>query len=378
LAEAVLKAADLLSSQLRTAQETEAGLMKAEAEQQKNASELGQKSIEYNGLTHEMESNRSMYQSVLNNLKQTDVSKQWNQTPIRIVEPAFAYGPIRPKKSLIISATATGGFMLGLAIALGLSVMDTSLKTVDEAEKLLRLPALAAVPRRKLKTNSKRVPLPMLDDPKGSVAEAFRSLRANLSLLGRQEQRRTFLFTSAHPSEGKTFTCCNYAIVSAQMGVRTLLIDADLRRPAISQIFFGQTKKPGLADCLSGQASVQNAVLPSEVANLSILPAGSTVPNPAELLSSAEFAAVVKEAMLLYDRVIVDTAPVNAVSDTLMLAPHVQTICLVVRAGSTHGRSVMRAIKILTDIQCKPAGIVLNYLPEHRGIGYYYYYYSGE
>ncbi len=159
---------------------------------------------------------------------------------MRIAEPAYAYGPIRPDKTKIIGTALAGGLILGVAVAILLSLLDSSLKTVDETEKLLGLPVLSAVPRRKITKNLKSVGLAMVDEPKGPVAEAFRTLRSSLSLLGRRERRRTFLFTSAIPSEGKSFTCCNYAVVSAQMGVRTLLIDADLRRPAISSIFLAR------------------------------------------------------------------------------------------------------------------------------------------
>ena len=377
--DAVLKAADLLQAELRNVQETEAGLVNAEAEQQKKAAELNQKAIQYNALTREMESNRAMYQSVLNRVKETDVTNQWTEAPVRIAEPAYAYAPdpARQNEDHWRRAWQEAWRLASRQQSL-CPMLDSSIKTVDETEKLLGLPILSAVPRRKITKNLPSVGLAMIDEPKGPVAESFRTLRSSLSLLGRREQRRTFLFTSAIPAEGKSFTCCNYAVVSAQMGVRTLLIDADLRRPAISSLFFGEKRKPGLADCLAGQAGLQNAAIPTEIPNLTVLPAGSTAPNPAELLASTEFAAIIQEALLLYDRVIVDTAPVNAVSDTLVLAPHVQTICLVIRAGSTPRKAAMRAAKALTDIQCKPAGVVLNYLPERHGIGYYYYYYSGE
>lgn len=220
--------------------------------------------------------------------------------------------------------------------------------------------------------------LPVISDAKGALAESFRSLRSSLSLLGREELRRTFLFTSALPSEGKTFTCSNYAITCAQLGVTTLLIDADLRKPAISRLFFNESKKPGLSDCLAGHATLDEAICTSEIEKLSILPAGSLAPNPAELLASSEFSHLLEQALQKYDRIVIDTAPINAVSDTLILTPHVQSICLVVRAAYTPRAAVQRALKMLADIKCRPVGTILNRLPHGHGAGYYYYYYTGE
>ncbi len=373
-------AAELLSASFRSAQETEAEFARALQDQEKRSLELSEKAIPYNVLTREMESNRTMYESVLARLKETDVTKELDQTQVRVVESAFSFGPVRPDKPKILIAGLLGGLIVGIGLAFGLSLLDTSVKTVDDAEEVLGLPVLAAVPRLKGggKNDADGGGFPVLADPKGTAAEAFRSLRSSLALLGRQDSRRTFLFTSAVPSEGKTFTCSNYALVSAQQGISTLLIDADLRRPSVSKLFYGEARKPGLSDCLAGQAGLKSSVCDTDLENLKVLTAGSTAPNPAELLASDDFPALLKEALLHYDRVIIDTAPINAVSDTLMLAPHVQTICLVVRAASTPKAAAQRACKALEAIKCKPAGLVLNRLPQGHGAGYYYYYSAGE
>ncbi len=376
----VVNASNLLGASFRSAQEIEKEFIRALQEQEKRTLELNQKAIPYNALTRELESTRTMYDSVLTRLKETDVTKELDQTPVRVIESAIAFGPVRPDKKKILISGLLGGLAAGMGLAFGVSLLDTSLKTVDETEQALGLPVLAAVPRIKNagKGDDSGVALAALTDPKGTVAEAFRSLRSSLALLGRQENRKTFLFTSAIPSEGKSFTCSNYAIVSAQLGLSTLLIDADLRRPRLSKIFFGETRRPGLAECLAGQTRLQDAVCSTELENLKVLTAGSTAPNPAELLGTDDFAALLKEALLRYDRIIIDTAPVHAVSDALMLAPHVQTVCLVVRAASTPKAATQRASKALIDIGCKPAGVILNRLPQGHGAGYYYYYSAGE
>jgi capsular exopolysaccharide synthesis family protein len=379
-AQVIASAADLLSGSFRNAQETEGEFARALADQEARALQLSEKGIQYNVLTRDVDSNRTMYETVLARLKETDVTKDLDQTQVRVVENAFSFGPVRPDKKKILIGAIVGGIVVGIALAVGLSLLDTSLKTVDETEEALGLPVLTAVPKTKVKERADAAGggFPVLNDAKGQTAESFRSLRSSLALLGRQEARRTFLFTSAIPSEGKSFSCSNYALVSAQLRVSTLLIDADLRRPSISKLFFGENRKPGLSDCLAGQATLENSVCSTDLEHLKVLPAGTIAPNPAELLSSDDFAALLKEALLRYDRVIIDTAPVNAVSDTLMLAPHVQTICMVVGAASTPKAAVQRACKALVDINCKPAGLILNRVPQRHGAGYYYHYSAGE
>jgi capsular exopolysaccharide synthesis family protein len=376
----VLSAAGLVEASFRTAQETEAQFAQAVHEQEKRALELNRIAIQYNVLAREMESNRALYESVLSRMKEMDVSKQLDQTPVKVVEPAYAYGPIRPNVRQIILRGAFAGLVFGVGVAFGLSRLDTSLKTVDQAEQLLGLPVFSAVPKTKsvVTHGDQGSTLPAVNDAKGNVAEAFRSLRSKLSLLGREEARRTVLFTSAVPAEGKSFTCSNYAVACAQAGFSTLLIDADLRKPTISRAFFGEVRTPGLTDCLVAHASLEQATHQTNVDRLSVLPAGTPAPNPAELLVSAEFSKLLTRALETHDRVIIDTAPVNAVGDALMLAPHVQTVCLVVRADSTPRAAVQRAIKTLSDIRCSPAGMILNQVPQHHGIGYYYYYSAGE
>ncbi|HXY61021.1 MAG TPA: CpsD/CapB family tyrosine-protein kinase, partial [Chthoniobacterales bacterium] len=234
--------------------------------------------------------------------------------------------------------------------------------------------------------------------PGGPIAESFRNLRASLSLLGRAADRKVFLFTSALPNEGKSFTSVNYSLALAQQGHRVLLVDGDLRRPNIHKVFRNNNERrgehPGLVDYLIGAVELKNAsrlvakvkrdpaapaasrlsqVPPGE---LFIMAGGQRAPNPAELLSGECFEHLISEASSMFDRVVIDSAPILAVSDTLLMAKHVQTICMVVRANKTPRNAVHRALMLLTTAGNRPAGLVLNRLPRRRGAGYYYYYAS--
>jgi capsular exopolysaccharide synthesis family protein len=289
---------------------------------------------------------------------------------------------------------------------------------VDQAESTLGLPVFAAVPdttdegpvsrlkRRKkaFGTSNYRV---VVETPESPAAEAFRNLRAALSLLGPEAERKVSLFTSAVPNEGKSFTSANYSLALAQQGYRVLLIDGDLRRPNMHKIFrlpnankgnnSDEDTLPGVTDCLVGEADLASAarvIPPGEIqlvdesieltgeiltatgGQLSVLAGGRRAPNPAEILAGPFFGQLIAEAATLFDRVVIDSAPILAVSDTLLMMPHVQTVCIVVRAAKTPRPAVRRAITLLAKSGIRPAGLVLNRLRRGRGVGYYYYYAS--
>jgi capsular exopolysaccharide synthesis family protein len=198
-------------------------------------------------------------------------------------------------------------------------------------------------------------------------------------MLGPEEERRVLLFVSAIPEEGKTYTSLNTAVVFAQQGLKTILIDFDLRRPSLHKALLKVDTLPiGLTDYFSGNARLPSIVIPTEIENLSLIPAGHRAPNPAELLSSADIPKLFAQLLKRYDRIVVDSAPVNAVSDTLIVAPHADKTILVVRAGKTPRKAILRSLHLLRKAQAKMAGFVLNRLPSGRAASYYYYYYGDK
>jgi len=247
---------------------------------------------------------------------------------------------------------------------------------VDEVEHFVEFPVLAAIPKLpRLKSNE----LVAAKDTHSTGAEVFRSLRATLSLLGKESDRRTYLFTSSLPGEGKTFNSANYAASLAQQGLRTLLIDLDLRRPMVETFFLGASSRlPGVSDYFLGRNKLEELWQQHpDIAKLCWIPAGSSVPNPAELLTQSDFSQLLKEGLTHFDRVIVDTAPVLPVSDTLLLADKVQTVVLVVQSCKTSRKAVARSLQLLKNANAPIAGLVLNMLPNRLINGYYYSYYQG-
>jgi capsular exopolysaccharide synthesis family protein len=245
---------------------------------------------------------------------------------------------------------------------------------VDEAEAILGLSVFSVVPNiRELK--HAQTPLVVVEQARSEGAEAFRTLRTSLSTLGRAEERRVFLFTSAMPAEGKTFCSVNYAASLAQLGRKTLIIDADLRRPCIEASLLGQENgNAGLTDYLTGEKTLDQVVQSTKVENLFFISGGSTAANPAELLAKDGLSSLIQNALQHYDRVVLDSAPINAVSDTLLMLKSVHTVCLVVRAAHTSSRYVFRCVQLLQSAEASLSGIILNRMPRRRRSGYGAYY----
>jgi polysaccharide biosynthesis transport protein len=368
-------------------------------------------------LARQAETDRALYESVLRQIKDTNLAKDVKANAVSVIEhsplPNFPVSP-RPTKTILLGLL--GGLAVGLALVFGVDALDRSIKTVDQAENTLGLPVFAAVPDTtdegpvsRLKRRSKafrssnyRV---VVETPESPAAEAFRNLRAALSLLGPEAERKVSLFTSAVPNEGKSFTSANYSLALAQQGYRVLLIDGDLRRPNVHKIFrlpnarnnSDEDSAPGVTDCLVGETDIPSAareipageiqlvdesieltgnILAATGGQLFVLAGGRRAPNPAEILAGPFFGQLIAEAATLFDRVVIDSAPILAVSDTLLMMPHVQTVCIVVRAGKTPRPAVRRAITLLAKAGIRPAGLVLNRLRRGRGVGYYYYYAS--
>ena len=280
-----------------------------------------------------------------------------------------------------MAACGLAGIFLGGLIVMGLQFLDTSIKTVDEAESLLGLAVFSVVPQMRGVKNGP-TSLVVAEKSGSEAAEAFRTLRTFLSTLGATEKRNVFLFTSAMPEEGKTFCTINYAASLAQLGHKTLLIDADMRRPSVEARILGQENgRPGLTDYLTGKKDLAAVVQPTSVGNLFFIAGGTLAANPAELLARDGLNALIENALQQYERVVLDSAPINAVSDTLLMMKNVHNVCLVVRAAYTSSRHVVRCVQLLQGAEAPLSGIILNRMPQRRGgrsAAYYDYQHHGK
>ena len=374
---AILKARDLVGTAFEAAQATERKLEEALREQESLALELSKITISYSALAREVESDRALYQSLLARLKETDVAQGVAPYAVRIDTPAMLPQlPVWPRKSIILLLACCGGFALGLTWVLGRYALDSTLKTVDEAERELGIPSLGAIPKQRGKPRLEETRNLLVQEPHSALAEAFRTLRTTLLISDKEDSHQSVLFASAIPGEGKSFCSINYAISLARQGFRTLLVDADLRLPNVGRVFLGQKKLPGMTDVLRKSCQFDDAVYSTDIENLSVLPAGARLANSTELVGNANVAEFIQAANSRFDYVVIDTAPVHAASETALLVPHVDIVCLVVRAARTPAAVVARALLRLRDSGAHVAGLILNSLPA-RG-GYYYHYQTPE
>lgn len=371
LGEAVLKAAGLLTTAFEATKANEEKLEAALRGQEGIALELSQMAIPYKSLERDVEANRTLYDALVARLKETDVAQGVSRFAVRVAMPALLpERPVKPKKALILLFGALGSLALAASGVLAAHVLDSSCKTVDQAERLLGLSSLAAIPKQVRSVVAGSV---LVKKPQSALAESFRTLRTSLRITGEDAGSRTVLFASAIPGEGKSFCAINCAVAFAQQGLRTLLIDADLRLPTVERILLQTQDEPGLSDLLLGHTHLGKAIHLTGIKNLSVMPAGKRVPNLAELFGRSELPTFLQSVAVGFDRVVIDSAPVLAVSDTLLLAPYAGTVCLVVRAGVTPGHAVVRAVEKLRESGARIAGFVLNALPTRNG-GYYYHY----
>jgi polysaccharide biosynthesis transport protein len=338
-----------------------------------------QDNIEYTTLKSEAESAHAQLDSVLKELRQMETEQTVNSAGIEIEEHAELPGaPVRPSKSKLVGIGGFLGLLGGLGFIFVLYFMDSSIRTVSQAENTFNVPVIAAVPI--LTATEGKTVLPTFSDPQSFVAEAFRGLRASLLLQDRETPLRTIVVCSAIPGEGKSFCAANLAAAFAQAGLKTLLIDADLRLPTIHS-YFNITQDEaasGLPAVLSGRTTLSSSVLKSQIPTLDLLLTTTPADSPAELLSGIRLPLVLDEAAGKYDRVVIDSAPLNAVSDTMLIMPKADAILLVVRAGQTPSSETKGALQKISSGKMKPLGLILNYLAAHTLKSYAYGYSYGQ
>ena len=379
LQEILRDASKMLETQYAAAKESEDKLNTALQDQEKAALELSKLAIPYNTLQREVDSYKTMYEALQTRIRETSISQGTEKNPLRLVEEPFVSS--EPVSPAILKGVGVA-FALSLSGALALIIimdsLDETLRSIDDAESFLGIPALAVIPEASSKRAKTKDAFSRSDSKQ---AEAFRTLRAGLSLLGSDDSaRRVFLVTSAVPAEGKSFSSLSLAHAFALNGYRTVLIEGDMRRPGFHIAFpnLATRETPGLTDVLSGNRALEDALVQSPEENLRVLFAGSRAPNPAELLAHGAFDRLVEELKKHFDRIVIDTAPINAVSDTLMMISAVQYVCLIVRPAKTRRRAVARAINLIEKAKGVMAGFVINRAQFSVGSSYYYYYYGDK
>jgi polysaccharide biosynthesis transport protein len=385
---------DVLESDYKESRQREALLTQALDQQKADTNQMAGKLVEYNILKREAEANKTLYEGLMTKLKETAISQGLKSSNIRIVDAAMIPStPSRPAKARNVMLAFLIGLVGGIGLALMREYLDNTVKTPDDIERLARLPSLAVVPQfvgsngtaknqrllRGFATNGheKRVELVAQHLPKSQMSEAFRVLRTSLLLSQADHPPQVILVTSALPREGKTTAAANLAVTLAQLGDRTVLVDADLRKPGVGRLLnLGSGKYAGLSSYLAGVSSLDLVTVPHPaIPNLAAIPTGPLPPNPADLLSSHKFADAITELRTKYKFIVIDSPPVMAATDAVILSVQTDGVLLVVRSGETPKEAFTRTRDLLNNVKCRILGVVLNAVDSNAPDYYYSYRY---
>ncbi len=285
---------------------------------------------------------QALYDTVTKRITEIDVAEENDQGEVKIAEHAYPSGNVETDKYVRLAQGVFGGALLGFGIAYLLGMVDYKIYDVRTVEEAVGLPCLAAVPEGAVFDLDDEWKSVLEAEPKTASAEAFRNLRASVMLLGKAERHKSILVTSSAPSEGKTTIASELAASFALNDQKTILVDLDLRKPRVHTLFPKTNHDIGMAQVLSGQEDLAKAIQKTGVKGLHVICAGAKAPNPSELLQEGELVEIISKLSGHYDRVIIDTPPVLPVSDTRLLARHVQTTILVVRALKGHEAQIPR------------------------------------
>lgn len=377
--------------------------LSAESESLKDAIEareagilaLNQQGVQYNILRREFETSRELYDGLLQRKKEIRIAAGVQENNIAVIDAARpATVPFSPDLSRNLLIALALGLIGGVGLALLLEFFDSSIHRSEDVELLTGRPVLGLVPivkpkelredNRAFNSSERAVSHYSARFPKSSVSEAFRSLRTSLMFSTPEGMPKTMLVTSPGHGDGKTTTAINLATVMAQNGARVLLIDADLRKPRLHRDF-GKAQSPGLTNRIAShpvENSERASILQTGVDNLFLMPSGNQAPNPAELLSSERMQKIIAMSSRAFDHVIIDSAPMLGLADSLVLSRLVNGVVVVTSAGNTSKDSIKSSMRRLTQVRAPILGVVLNTVnldsPDYAYYSSYYYNYADE
>lgn len=387
---------DSVTEDYNTARDHVALLQEDLDKQKAEANDMEEKLVQYHILQHDAEANKQLYDGLLQKLKEAGITAGLRSSNIRVVDPALVpASPARPQKARNILL----GFLVGLVGGIGLAIfreyLDNTVKSPDDIESLTGLPSLAVVPAlpglngqsgklsrlagdtAKQLGASPRVELLSYVQPKSQISEAFRALRTSLLLSQAEHPPQAILVTSALPREGKTTAAVNLAVTLAQLGDRTLLVDSDLRKPGIRRALNLTTgKDAGLSSYLAGVCTLDEIMITHPtINNLSVLTTGPVPPSPADLLSSHRMQDAISELRRRFKFVVIDSPPIMAATDAVIISSLTDGVLLVVRSGETPKEAFTRARDLLAGVKSRLLGVVLNAVDSSAPDYYYSYRY---
>ncbi len=316
---------------------------------------------------------RASYSNLLSSYEEIRLAEARSVNNVVVSEPAdVPSSPVRPRTLLNTLLAAIVGAMLALGGVFLIEYLDDTIKTPDEVSQALNLPTLGAIAR----VSDKEQRLITYTNPKSPISEAYRTLRTNIQFSSVDRPIRTLLITSSGPTEGKSTTAANLAVVMAQTGQTVVLVDTDLRRPTLHRIF-GLPNAVGLTTALLSGAdpTLDGYVQPTKIENLYVLTSGPLPPNPSELLGSQRMQELIRRLQQEADILVFDSPPALAVTDAAVLARQLDGVLMIIDAGETRQPLAQRACEELSKVGARILGVALNKLSTGRSSYYYYYYY---
>jgi succinoglycan biosynthesis transport protein ExoP len=377
------------SKEYEVARANEEAIERALGRAKGDVQSFNRKEFELSRLERELTANRQMYEMFIQRTKETRIGDI--QTPVaRIIDPSRApKGPVGPNKRLIIILSVLGALLAGIGLALLIERLNNTVKATHEVESKLGVKSVGVV---QFTAPLPGVPIERMfqHDSQNAFSEAIRTIRSDVLLSGIDAPQKTLLLTSAVPNEGKTTVSCNLAYALSEV-TSTLLLEADMRRPKIGRVLGDKPGRPGLSELVAGTSSMDDCIYQAADSNLHILQAGDVPSNPLELLSSKRFKEILEKLKKTYDVIVIDSAPVQLVSDAVVLAQFATSVLLVVKADDTPYPVVRHSVSRLLRADAPLLGAVLNqiniekadkFYGEYSGYGNTYYskygYFNGE
>lgn len=393
----------VISSQYENLRAQTQTLEEAIVERENGILALSQQSVQYNILKREFETNRELYDGLLQRMKEIGLAAGIQENNISIIDPALTPGaPYHPNFMRSVLVALFLGAVIGIGLALLLEFLDTTIRRAEDFERLTSRPVLGLIPLARRDAGAVMagmVPLASrrrttagvahysVTHIRSTVSEAYRSLRTSLMFSTPEGMPRTLLITSPTPGAGKTTTAINLATVIAQNGARVLVIDADLRRPRL-HVEFASRQSPGLTNRIAGvgmandaDGNCKSSIIGTNVPGMFIMPSGSNAPSPPELLGSARMRDLLRQCSKVFDHVIIDSPPILGLADSVLLASMVDGVVMVVAAGQTTRDSIKNCIRRLDQVHANLLGVAMNQVdlssPDYSDFRSDYYNYGG-
>ncbi|MFV9646189.1 MAG: GumC family protein, partial [Desulfobacterales bacterium] len=376
-----------LKNEYKVALAGEESLKDALSKQKQELLDLNEKAIQYGVLRREVESAQNIYEMLIKRFKETSLSENMKAGNIRIIDKAeVPKTPVKPPKRLSIILAMIVGLFGGTGLAFFLEYLDNTIKTPDDLKQYLNIPDLGPVPlfaaENKGNPKGRTSDLIVLHSPRSTASESYRGIRTNILFSTAESVPQVILVSSAGPREGKTITAANVAITMAQAGSKIIILDCDMRRPEIHNLF-GATRDRGMSNILVGVDNIGEIIQSTKIPDLDVITSGPIPPNPSEMLGSKRMESLIVALRKKYDHILIDSPPVTAVTDAVVLSKSADGVIMVIRTGDMARQIVKNGIGQFNNVGAHIIGAVLNGIDlSSSKYSYYYYqyyrYYYGE